>query len=72
MTTPITYLAIDAEAMHEGTFYKVSKYGISQYINGDYLGLLPRGESCPLTYAGHELIAFTRAQAKKILPACCV
>ncbi len=73
MSKPIIYLARDAEALHEGTFYKVCKYGVSRYINGDYLGLFPKGTPVPTVDGdGVPLLAFPRMQAKRILPACCV
>ncbi len=73
MSSPITYLARDTDSLRNGTFYKVCQYGVSRYINGDYLGLFPKGTPV-LTVDGDgaPLFVYTRAQAKRILPACCV
>ncbi len=72
MSNKITYLARDVESLRNGSFFKVCRYGVSQYINGDYMGLFPKGTPAPTEDDGVPLITYGRREAKFILPACCV
>ncbi len=72
MSDKITYFARNIESLRNGSFYKVCKYGVSLYINGDYMGLLPKGERVPRQVDGVPLLAYDRKTAKHILPECCV
>lgn len=62
------YWALHVDGLENGSFFRMSVHGIGQFINGDFMGMLPE---VPKTYANQELIEFPREIAEAHIPACC-
>lgn len=60
-----SYWAASEDALRNGSFYRVSRLGISRFMNGDYMGMvaeLPRGGRYRQFYA---------VKAEELIPASC-
>lgn len=65
---PTRYFAIHEAGLRNGSFYRVSRHGVAQWINGDCMGKI---EEVPALYYKQSLVEFDRETAERLIPSVC-
>ena len=71
------YFALHEAGLRNGSFFRVSRYGCHQFINGDHIGedhcgAGPLVDGIPTTYGKQSLVEFEQEVAEKLIPKVCL